>query len=112
MLLLGVVGSAVNVGQEAVNTQWRRENREEDMKNRGLWDRRREIDDARRFVDEKAEQLKAVGELGTMMAFFSISALCEIRIPPDVNETVLTIFAFFGASVVFLCSFSTLIVRQ
>jgi hypothetical protein len=64
---------------------------------------RRDVDDARRLMDDKAEQLKAVGQLATMMAFFAVSAFCEIRIPEDTASAVILIFGVLNAVVVSEC---------
>lgn len=70
------------------------------MAYRGMLTARRNIDDARRLMDEKAEQLKAVGQLATMMAFFAVSAFCEIRIPQETESIVILIFGLLSAVVV------------
>ena len=76
---MNTVFELVNLGSEAVTIEWRIKHREIDMAHRGVLTARRHTDDARRLMDDKAEQLKAVGQLATMMAFFAVSAFCEIR---------------------------------
>jgi hypothetical protein len=76
--------------------------REVDMEHRQDLTRRRDIDNARRFIDEKAEQLKAIGELATIIAFFSVSALCEINIPTETNEIILFIFGLLAVLTVLI----------
>lgn len=97
---MNTVFELVNLGNEAVTIEWRIKHREADMCHRGLLTARRNIDDARRLLDDKAEQLKAVGELATMMAFFAVSALCEITIPERTDSTVILLFGLFCAVVV------------
>ena len=51
-------------------------------------------------MDGRAEQLKAVGQLATMMAFFAVSAFCEIRIPQETESIVILLFGLLSAAVV------------
>ena len=99
----------VNLGNEAVNIEWRIKHREADMAYRGIQTTRRNIDDARRLMDEKAEQLKAVGQLATMMAFFAVSAFCEIRIPEETESIVILIFGLLSAVVVSMFAVYTIL---
>jgi hypothetical protein len=44
--------------------------------------------------------LQAVGELATLLALFSVSALCEISIPENTNSAILVLFGTSSAVVV------------
>lgn len=81
---------------------WKVQVRREDMQYRALLNTRRDIDDDRRTVDEKVEQLKALAEISMIIAGFTISSLCEIPISENVNATSLTLFGFFTSSTVSL----------
>lgn len=50
------------------NLEWKRQLRENDMEYRKIINERRIVDDARRKVDEKTEQLKAIAEISTIIA--------------------------------------------
>jgi hypothetical protein len=82
------------------NMAWKVQVRSEDMKYRELLNTRRAIDDERRAVDEKVEQLKALAEISMIIAGFTISALCEIYISETVNTTSLSLFGIFTSSTV------------
>jgi len=65
-------------------------------------------DDARRAVDEKAQQLKAIGHLSALIGGFSMVVLAEINIPVDLDPALLTIFGCSAALVVALMLVSML----
>lgn len=87
-----------NLVDAAVALSWR----DEDLRHRALENRRREIDDTRRAVDEKAEQLKAISNLSALIAGFAMVAQTNLGIPSDIEFGVLCLFGFSVASVVCL----------
>lgn len=97
---MNTVFELVNFGNEAVAIEWRIKHREVDMTYRGLLTARRNLDNARRLMDEKAEQLKAVGQLATMINFFAVSAICEIEIHDETSSEMVVIFGLLSALVV------------
>ena len=66
------------------------------MKQRALENERHAIDDARRAVDEKAQQLQVLANQGALFAGFSMVVLVESSIPEAINGVLLTVF---GATV-------------
>mmetsp|Transcript_15387 Transcript_15387/g.47633 ORF Transcript_15387/g.47633 Transcript_15387/m.47633 type:complete len:171 (+) Transcript_15387:176-688(+) len=61
---------------------------------------RRCVDDARRNVDEKAEQLKAVSHLSALIAGFAMVVMVEIQLPDKINFGLLIVYGTTSASVV------------
>jgi len=57
--------------------QWATNCRDEDIIQRDLENERRKIDDARRCVDEKAQQLKSLSQQSALIAGFSMVVLVE-----------------------------------
>jgi hypothetical protein len=57
------------------NMAWKVQVRSEDMKYRELLNTRRAIDDERRAVDEKVEQLKALAEISMIIARYTYQRL-------------------------------------
>ena len=82
--------------------------REEDMKQRKLENERHAIEDARRSVDEKAQQLKVLANQSALFAGFSMVVLVETTIPTNVNVVLLTIFGGTTATVIGLMLVSSL----
>jgi hypothetical protein len=82
--------------------------REEDMKQRKLENERHAIEDARRSVDEKAQQLKVLANQSALFAGFSMVVLVETTIPTNVNVILLTIFGGTTATVIGLMLVSSL----
>jgi hypothetical protein len=97
---MDIVSDLATAGGDNRLLEYRQRNREQDIVYRNLQNKRRDIDNARRVADEKTEQLKAIGELATMIAFFAVSALCEITIPENTNWIVILIFGVLAALVV------------
>mmetsp|Transcript_25599 Transcript_25599/g.76864 ORF Transcript_25599/g.76864 Transcript_25599/m.76864 type:complete len:94 (+) Transcript_25599:164-445(+) len=64
---------------------------------------RRCVDDARRNVDEKAEQLKAVSHLSALIAGFAMVVMVEIQLPDKINFGLLIVYGTTSASVVSGC---------
>lgn len=91
------------------NMAWKIQTREEDLNYREELHQRRKIEDARRSVDEKMEQLKALAEISMIIAGFTISALCEISVPDSVDPTTLSLFGFFTSSTIAITTISGLI---
>ena len=87
---------------------WEVKCREEDMKQRKLENERHAIEDARRSVDEKAQQLKVLANQSALFAGFSMVVLVETTIPPNVNVVLLTIFGGATACVIALMLVSSL----
>lgn len=71
MLLMDLV-SALSKSFDVADTAWEINCREEDLKYRAVENERREVDDARRAVNEKAEQLKAISGLSALVAGFAM----------------------------------------
>eukprot|EP00602_Paraphysomonas_sp_CaronLab_P008434 CAMPEP_0185027958 /NCGR_PEP_ID=MMETSP1103-20130426/13340_1 /TAXON_ID=36769 /ORGANISM="Paraphysomonas bandaiensis, Strain Caron Lab Isolate" /LENGTH=245 /DNA_ID=CAMNT_0027562171 /DNA_START=121 /DNA_END=858 /DNA_ORIENTATION=+ len=88
---------------------WRHQLRADDMQYRALVNERRCIDDARRTIDEKSEQLKAIAEISTIIAGFTISSLCEIQISEEVAEFALVLFGTITSSVIAITMVAALI---
>ena len=63
---------------------------------------RREIDDARRSVDEKSEQLKAISHISALIAGFAMVVLVEVELPGTTPFWLLISFALSSAMVVCL----------
>jgi len=59
-------------GLEACDVAWQAKCREEDMKQRALENERHAISDARRSVDEKAQQLQVMANQSALFAGFSM----------------------------------------
>jgi len=78
------------------------------MKQRALENERHAIDDARRSVDEKAEQLKVLANQSALFAGFSMVVLVESNISGDINGILLTFFGGVTACVIALMLVSTL----
>ena len=95
-------------GIEMADMAWEVKCREEDMKQRALENERHAIDDARRSVDEKAQQLKVLANQSALIAGFSMVALVESNIPPDLDGVLLALFGGITACVVALMLMSTL----
>ena len=68
MDLVNVLSKSFDVADAA----WEINCREEDLKYRAVENERREVDDARRAVNEKAEQLKAISGLSALVAGFAM----------------------------------------
>ncbi len=78
--------------------KWERDCRKEDLSYREVEIRRRMIDDNRRAVSEKAEQLKAVGSLSALIAGFAMIVQTEVTIPDNVIICLLYCFCLCGNS--------------
>jgi hypothetical protein len=81
--------------------------RDEDLKQRQYVNQRMLIDDARRLVDKKSEQLKSIAEIAALIGGFAMVVLVETFIDQEVhNQILLFFFGTFTALVVclmFLC---------
>jgi hypothetical protein len=97
--MLNTINRSVNFS----NATWKSKNRSEDIKYRERLIHLRKLADSRRSVDEKFEQLKAVAESSTLIGGFTISAICEIKIPYGVDGAVLIAFGFTSSLVVSTC---------
>ncbi|CAM9785944.1 unnamed protein product [Heterosigma akashiwo] len=87
---------------------WEVKCREEDLRHRAVENERRRIDDARRAVDEKSQQLKAVSHLSALVAGFAMVSMVELNIPPDLNDVLLVTFGTTAGLVVACCLFAML----
>ena len=96
MSFLPGLGDMMGVVDGALASQWR----EEDLLYRELETRRRVVDDTRRAVDEKAEQLKAISSLSALIAGFAMIAQTNLGIPSNLNTVLLVFFGFDVACVV------------
>lgn len=74
---------------------WAHTCRDQDMAHRKIENRRRAIDDARRILDNKVQQLKAISHLSALVAGFSMVVLVEATVDPSLSEVLQ---AAFGAS--------------
>jgi len=81
---------------------WQSKCRDEDIKQRAFENERRKIDDARRMVDEKSNQLKSVAHQAALLAGFCMIILVEIEIPDNIPAPLLIAFTCSGAIVVCL----------
>ena len=81
--------------------------RKEDLIQRKYVNQRMLIDDARRLVDKKSEQLKSIAEIAALIGGFAMVVLVETSIDDTkTSSTLLFIFGLFTALVVclmFLC---------
>jgi hypothetical protein len=50
------------------------------------------IDNTRRKVDEKSQQLKSIAHLSALIAGFSMVSMVEVSIPEDTSQAVLVMF--------------------
>lgn len=64
--------NALSKSFDVADVAWEINCREEDLKHRAVENERRYVDDARRAVNEKAEQLKAVSGLSALVAGFAM----------------------------------------
>lgn len=85
---------------ESADMAWEVKCRQEDMRQRAIENERRCIDDARRFVDEKGEQLKAVSHLSALIAGFAMIVMVEVQLPDKINFILLVTYGATSASVV------------
>lgn len=67
--------NAISNSLGVADVAWESNCRDEDLKYRALENERREVDDARRAVNEKAEQLKAISGLSALVAGFAMVKL-------------------------------------
>jgi hypothetical protein len=51
----------------------------------------RTLDNARRMMDEKLEQLRSISSLAALIAGFDIVVLVELQFPPEVPDALLTL---------------------
>ena len=79
---------------------WEMKCREEDLAYRAIENERRQVDNARRAVNEKAEQLKAISGLSALIAGFSIVVQTNIPIPNSLNAILLCLMGATTAAVV------------
>ena len=64
--------TSFTTGLEVADMAWEVKCREEDMKQRAYENERRKMQDVRRAVDEKGQQLKAVSNLSALIAGFAM----------------------------------------
>jgi len=82
------------------DVSWEIKCREEDLAQRRLENERRAIDDARRLVDEKASQLRAISDHSALLAGFAMVVMVEVSIPEDIPFYLLLSFAISSSLVV------------
>ena len=91
---------ALDVTEFKLQKQWR----EEDIAHRNKVNevRRREVDNVRRAVDEKAQQLKSISHLSALIAGFSMVCMVEVQIAPQTTKLLIYLFASASTLVVTL----------
>ena len=89
----GLFMSAMSSGLDMADMAWEMQCRQEDM-------RQRAIDDARRAVDEKAEQLKAISHQSALIAGFAMVVMVEASLTPDLHPVLLVLFGATSAATV------------
>ena len=80
--------------------------RHEDLKYRQIEIHQRYIDNARRTVDEKAEQLKSIATLSALLAGFSTVMLVEVSINANVSWILVAFYGTFTSMVIGLNALS------
>ena len=65
---------------DGVNVKWMIRVRDEDMQHRALEHERHLIENTRRLVDEKTEQLKAVASLSALIGGFAVVFFVELEV--------------------------------
>lgn len=78
------------------------ERRQDDLVYREERNKRRRYDDARREVDEKAEQLKVISDASTILAGFTMASLVEVTFVGTVDGSLLSFYGTFCALTVTL----------
>ena len=91
---------ALTAGIEVADIAWNVENRNQDLKHRDLELRWRHIDDVRRQVDLKTQQLKNISHLSALLAGFSMVCMVEVTIPDDLPKGLLAAYGAASASTV------------
>ena len=112
-----VFSNVLSATQMSLEVQWRAE----DLAHRKIEEDRRRIDDRRRAVGEKAEQLKvsyphlllnidrscalqAIGSISALVAGFAMVVLTNVYFPKDLESVLLCCVGFVTATVVSLFS--------
>lgn len=88
-----------NVTNTLLDRTWEQNNRREDIIQRQLENERRRIDDARRSVDVKAQQLKSLSHQSALIAGFSMVVLVESNYTCT-NKIVVILFGISASLVV------------
>lgn len=84
----------------AADHAWLQQCRKQDLRHREIEIAWRTIDDARRLVDKKTQQLEAVLTLSALIAGFSMVVLVESQFDQGITNWLLGPFAFSTAAVV------------
>mmetsp|Transcript_23180 Transcript_23180/g.33998 ORF Transcript_23180/g.33998 Transcript_23180/m.33998 type:complete len:211 (-) Transcript_23180:271-903(-) len=92
--------STLSKGLDVADMAWEVKCREEDMQQRALENERRQVDDARRAVNEKAEQLKAISGLSALVAGFAMVVQTNVPIPKSLDPVLLCLMGSTTAAVV------------
>jgi hypothetical protein len=100
--MYSLISSLNSSGIKYSNMAWRKSNRENDIQYRETIIKYRELEETRRSVDEKYEQLKIIAQMSTVIGGFTISSICEISIPKGVHGAMLILFGFTSSLVVYL----------
>lgn len=88
---------------------WKYKVREEDLRYYDILKYRWCVDDARRAVDEKMEQLKVIAESSIIISGFILSALCEMQISLKVPSNILAFYGLTTSSAVIYSIILTII---
>jgi hypothetical protein len=70
---------------------------------------RRDNHEARRFIHERKDQLRAIGKAAFFLAGMSMIALFQLEIPDEVSDFQVCCYALFGSATVACFSYSTLL---
>lgn len=84
----------------AIDMMWAHTCRAQDMAHRKIENRRRAIDDARRILDNKVQQLKAISHLAALVAGFCMVVLVEAQVDENAPSWLKAAFGLSAASVI------------